>query len=658
MTNQLVLLGSMVLSPLLFLLRGQMRYWGAMVLHLAAIVASSGIALSVFNGQTWALDTGIYLLGVPIRLELDALGAFYVMVINLTMLTGSWYSGGYLKPYEATKTALELSLHRFVYFWLHLAMLIVVMVPQGTPFLFAWELMTLAAFVLVAFEWEKPESVHAAVNYLVQMHVGFIFILIGFLLIQQQGGTFSFSGIAHTKMPVQAFLMLFVGFAFKAGFMPLHTWLPHAHPAAPSHVSGVMSGVIIKMGIYGILRSLIYLPKEHWLSLGAVVLIVSIISGVMGVIYAIMQHDIKKLLAYHSIENIGIIGIGIGLGMIGYALGHPVLAALAFAGGILHILNHSLFKSLLFYSAGSVYQQTHTRYVERLGGLIKKMPYSAFLFLLGALAICGLPPFNGFISEFLIYYGSFTHIGAGDMNEALILLGVILSLALIGGLAIFCFTKVFSIVFLGSSRSDSTDHAHEVTLGMLLPQFLIGVVILAIGLFPGFFVHYVEKVSQLYLPDTSLPVTYLNTLSYIGTASGIFILLFVVLALLRNLQQRRVEVAFGPTWGCGYTGADPARHQYTATSYADNFVQLAEPILGVETHYTPFAESEIFPKTHHFDRHQHDPLEEILVDKPGMALLHYLRMSAVFQSGKLQHYLWYGLVFLVVVGIMSLLNLL
>ncbi len=659
MTNQSILLGSMLLSPLLFLLRGQLRYWAAMLLHLVVIVASSSAAISVFQGQAWAIDTGIYLLGEPIRLELDALSAFFVLVINLTMLTGAWYSGGYLKPYESSKSAIELSFHRFTYLWLHLAMIVVVMVPQGTPFLFAWELMTLTAFILVAFEWEKPESVHAALNYLVQMHVGFVFILIGLFLIQYQGGgSFSFSGLAKTHMPVQAFLLLLIGFAFKAGFMPLHTWLPHAHPAAPSHVSGVMSGVIIKMGIYGILRCVIYLPKEHWMTMGATILIVSIISGVMGVIYAIMQHDVKKLLAYHSIENIGIIGIGIGLGMMGYALGHPVLATLAFAGGILHILNHSLFKSLLFYSAGSVYQQTHTRYVEKLGGLIKKMPYTAFLFLLGALAICGLPPFNGFISEFLIYYGSFSHIGAGDMNEALILLACILSLALIGGLAIFCFTKVFSIVFLGSSRSSATTGAQEVSMSMLLPQGLIGLVILAIGLVPGFFVHYIEQVAGLYLPDASLPHAYLDTLRYVGIASGIFILLLVILILLRSIQQRRVEVAYGPTWGCGYTGADPALHQYTATSYADNFVQLAEPILGVETHYTPFAETEIFPETHHFERHQHDPMEANLVEKPGNALLYYLQKSAVFQSGKLQHYLWYGLLFLIVVGAMSYLKLL
>ncbi len=224
----------------------------------------------------------------------------------------------------------------------------------------------------------------------------------------------------HSNLPV--FLLFFIGFGIKAGFIPLHTWLPQAHPAAPSHVSGVMSGVMIKMGIYGILRVLMSVQSDLWW-IGIIILVVSLISGILGVMMAIVQHDLKRLLAYHSIENIGIIGIGIGLGVIGLATNNAALSLLGFSGGLLHVLNHSLFKSLLFFNAGSVYQAAHSRNIEQLGGLMKRMPYTAIFFLIGSLAICGLPPFNGFISEYLIYLGMFKSLSAANLDQSIIVTG-------------------------------------------------------------------------------------------------------------------------------------------------------------------------------------------------------------------------------------------
>jgi formate hydrogenlyase subunit 3/multisubunit Na+/H+ antiporter MnhD subunit len=240
--------------------------------------------------------------------------------------------------------------------------------------------------------------------------------------------------------------MFFIGFGLKAGFILLHTWLPEAHPAAPSHVSGIMSGVMIKLGIYGILRVSMYLQSDMYY-IGIVLILYSAATGLFGVMMAIFQHDIKKLLAYHSIENIGIIGIGIGLGIFGNATGNTLISVAGYTGAILHTLNHSLFKSLLFYSAGSVIQQLHTRNIEKMGGVMKFMPYTALSFLIGSIAISGLPPFNGFVSEYLVYFSLFTGIGSLGFYPLLIFTVAMVSLVLIGGLAIFCFTKVFSIMF-------------------------------------------------------------------------------------------------------------------------------------------------------------------------------------------------------------------
>ena len=320
------------------------------------------------------------------------------------------------------------------------------------------------------------------------------------------------------------FLLFFIGFGIKAGFVPLHTWLPEAHPAAPSHISGVMSGVMIKMGIYGILRVLLSVQTDL-LWIGTIILGVSLISGLLGVMTAILQHDLKRLLAYHSIENIGIIGIGIGLGIIGKATGNDALALLGLSGGLLHVLNHSLFKSLLFYGAGSVYRSTHTRHIDHLGGLIKKMPYTAVFFLIGSLAICGLPPFNGFISEYLIYLGMFKSLSGASLYQIITILFSIIGLTLIGGLAIFCFTKAFGIVFLGQPRSDEVSHAKESGIGMMIPQIIIIVFILMIGLGSSLFVKPIfSLITDAFHLNSDLPVaaTSISSLQQISFLGGIF----------------------------------------------------------------------------------------------------------------------------------------
>ncbi len=386
---------------------------------------------------------------------------------------------------------------------------------------------------------------------------------------------------------------------------PLHTWLPEAHPAAPSHVSGVMSGgVMIKMGIYGIFR-VVLATQSDLLIIGVLLLAVSLISGLLGgVIYAILQHDLKRLLAYHSIENIGIIGIGLGLGIIGKATNNQMLMLLGFSGALLHTLNHSLFKSLLFFNAGSVYLSAKTRDIEKCGGLMKTMPYTALLFLLGSIAICGLPPFNGFISEYLIYFGMIDTMHGAGFSQSILLLFSIIGLTLIGGLAVFCFTKAFGVIFLGSPRSKQAENAIEVTHSMIAPQIISAILIVAIGVVPALFV---KPIFGIFSHDLKIIIpeyhSFIANLSGISAASGVFIIMAVGILLLRYIHLRRKPIAAGPTWGgCGYT-LESSRLQYTASSYADNLSQLAKPVIRRKIITEPISENDIFPPHQELSAH-------------------------------------------------------
>ncbi|MDD3876640.1 MAG: proton-conducting transporter membrane subunit [Bacteroidales bacterium] len=630
------------------------------MLHIGLITISSIWAIqSLFFSDLTLSKAFMPLMGHALFLEIDKLSAYFILVVNFTALTGIIYAKSYLEPYFKVKTKSEMALHFFSFLWLHISMLLVLMFRDALAFLIAWELMALSSFVLVIFESDKKETIKIGIQYLIQMHIGFVFILFAFLWAHTQAGAvFSFDGLFsyfETHNPLGLFVLFFVGFGIKAGFIPFHSWLPHAHPAAPSHVSGVMSGVMIKMGIFGILRVLTYIHHDFFY-IGLLILSVSMISGILGVSMAIVQHDFKKLLAYHSIENIGIIGIGIGLGVIGMAVHIPVLTVLGFAGALLHVLNHSLFKSLLFYTAGSVYQQTKTRNIEKLGGLIKKMPVTALFFLLGSLAICGLPPFNGFISEFLIYSGIFKSLQPGGLFTDIILLFSFIGLVLIGGLAVFCFTKVFSIIFLGTPRSEKVSEAVEVDASMIMPDYMIGFMIVAIGILPSIFIYPLSMVVSQFSNDIILINQMIPILNKVGVISGIFIGLIGLLWILRAWQQRKHDVSQSATWGCAYTGADPALHQYTATSYAGNFIQLSNKIVNVNKDAIEFQESEIFPQEKAFETHSSDIFEDHLILKPVQKMLKWFERFAVFQTGRIQHYLLYALVFLIVIFVLTLLN--
>lgn len=591
---------------------------------------------------------------------IDRLTAFFIVVINITVLVGLLYSKGYLKQYYATKNSLRFSIHYFSYLWLYLSMLMVVMIRTGLSFLIVWEIMALSSFLLVIFDAEDTSVMKTGISYLIQMHAGMFFLLIAFLITGKETGEMSFDSLAvyfsgHSN--ILLFVLFFIGFGIKAGFIPLHTWLPQAHPAAPSHVSGVMSGVMIKMGIYGILRVLMSVQHDL-ITIGLIILAVSVLSGIMGVMMAIVQHDLKRLLAYHSIENIGIIGIGTGLGIIGIGTGNNVLSLLGLGGALLHVFNHSLFKSLLFFNAGSVYNATHTRNTELLGGLMKKMPYTSVLFLIGSLAICGLPPFNGFISEFLIYSGMFKSLTSSGLYLSIVILGSIVALALIGGLAIFCFTKAFGIAFLGESRSEKASKAAEVENSMIWPQFITVALIVMIGLASPLFVNPVFKIitTTFNLPDTGLLTTsFIDNLKGISIASGVFVVSVVLLLIYRSYHLSSKIVGCGPTWGCGYTAPSP-KQQYTSTSYAYNFNHLAKPVLQTRKLMDEIGEEEIFPRHRSFRSESEDVYKKYLIDKPVDLVSGLLKRIAVMQTGRIQDYILYAFIFMLIVLILTWFN--
>jgi len=648
----------------IFLVTKKWKYYLTLVLVLAGVFLTSCWSFDLFSSLDQIQEIKIYPFGADSGLifTIDRLSAFFIFVINLTVVTGILYAYGYLKPYLNSKSDIQLSIHYFSYLFLHYSMLMVVMLRDGLAFLIAWEIMAVSSFVLVIFDAEDKATLKTGIRYLVQMHIGMFFLLIAFLIAGRETGITGFDSLPayfSTHPNFGLFLLFFIGFGIKAGFLFLHTWLPDAHPAAPSHVSGVMSGVMIKMGIYGILRVVFQLQND-FLSIGLTILIVSILSGILGVMMAIMQHDIKRLLAYHSIENIGIIGIGTGLGVIGLAVHNPFLIITGFGGGLLHVLNHSLFKSLLFFSAGAVYQATHTRNVEQMGGLLKKMPWSALFFLIGSLAICGLPPFNGFISEYLIYIGMFKSLPASSMYQAIILISTIVALSLIGGLAIFCFTKAFGIVFLGEARTQKAAEAKEAAFSTILPQFIPVLFIISIGLLSAWFARPVFSIVQqaTFLPEAAdLAAPVLKNLTGINLAGGIFIGLVVLLLLYRRQHLKNRPVACQPTWGCGYTAVTP-RHQYTATSYVYNYNHLAKPLLHTRKIMAEIREDEIFPDKRTFVSHSEDIIKEYLTDKPANWGLSVLKRIAAMQTGKIQHYILYAFLFMLLVLILTYLKLL
>ncbi len=611
---------------------------------LACSAGTAAALAALFRGErasikaAWPLPVG------QIHVSLDALSSFFLVCVFVVSGLSAVYGAGYLRAWIGKR---RLAPALFFFNLLVAAMAALVIARDGILFLVAWEVLSLASYFLVTFENEREEVRRAGMTYLVASQLGVVFLFVLFAMLSRGAATYDFDAFAAAApaagLANTCFWLALAGFGTKAGFWPVHIWLPDAHPAAPSHVSALMSGVMIKMGIYGLLRVLTFLgpPPPWW---GAVLIAIGAVSGVAGVLHALAQHDVKRLLAYHSVENIGIIALGIGLGLLGESHHVPAIAFLGYAGALLHVLNHGLFKGLLFEAAGSVVHATGTRDIESLGGLSRRMPVTAAAFLLGSVAICGLPPLNGFVSEWLIYVGAFRGSASLPRGWAVAALAVVPALALIGGLAAACFVKAFGVVFLGEPRSEAASSAHEAGSAMRAPMILGSLLCVAIGVWPAAAIRLVAPAATALGRLPAVPMTAVGPLSAITRMAVLLLALTALLAFLRRALLRGRSVAAAATWGCGYAGAT-ARMQYTAASFAEPVLALFAAAMPRRIHEE--GPEGYFPAKARYEEHLGDMAGErflLPATRRAVAALSRLR---VIQQGRLQLYLVYIAVTLV-----------
>jgi hydrogenase-4 component B len=606
---------------------------------------------------------------VEFTVRLDPLGAFFGLIVSLLGVAISIYSLGYARGFYGRKNVGVLGAFFNV---LLLATTLVFLSSNAFFFLIAWEIMALTAYCLVSFEHEHEETRNAGVLYFVMSHIGTACLILGFLLLFQASGGYGFDGFhaLGEKMPPgkrdAVFLLFLVGFGVKAGIVPLHIWLPAAHPVAPSNVSAFMSGVLIKTGIYGMTRvffEFLGTPPNWW---GVTVLTIGTVSAVLGVLYALMEHDLKRLLAYHSIENIGIILMGLGASLMFLHSGHPVLASLALIAGLYHTINHAVFKALLFLGAGAVLHATHTRNMEEMGGLAKRMRWTALFFLVGAVAISALPPLNGFVSEWLTYQSLLQGFGT---TPSLIRLMFPLSgamLALTGALAAACFVKAFGITFLAQPRSEHARHAQEVSFTMLLGQGILTAACVFFGLFPTVFLKLLDPVTQQLTGQqlsAQLSASSGLVLSGVAAQGGTVSTLGITLMLLCLLPvplvlwlffARRARTRIGPTWACGQPGLTP-QMEYTATGFSKPirmiFKALFRPRREVQREYdfSPY-----YAKTIRFESHIEEVFQTRIYRPLNRLVLRLSRRLRALQAGSLQAYLIYIFITLLLLLIFAL----
>jgi hydrogenase-4 component B len=597
---------------------------------LAAVVGSAAWGGSSKIAAGWPLPWA------RLSMSLDGLSTFFLLTVLIVSLLSGIYGEAYIRRSEGLSKSKSA---RPLFLTLTASLVAVVCAQNAILFLFAWELMALASFFLVIAEDEHPEVRRAGYLYFICTHTATLALLILFAILGRAAGTLDFGGI-RSVMPPSAgsstllLLLALIGFGMKAGITPFHIWLQEAHPAAPSHVSAVMSGIVIKIGIYGFLR-LIWILRSVPDIWAVVLVLAGAVSGVGGVLSALAQHDLKRLLAYHSVENIGIITLGLGLGCLGLSHHKPELALLGFAGAILHTLNHALFKSLLFLGSGSFYQALGTREIEAGGGLLKLMPWTSALSLIGAAAISGIPPFNGFVSEWLVYMASSSAMRAGEARLAAVSIG---GLALIGGLAVACFTKAYGALCLGIPRTEAAKIAKDPGPAMTVPMAALAALCVFIGCWPGPALSLAQQAAAAVCgmpPDAARPALagFLNDARLIGLAGAGVIVIGALLAFARSLLLGG-RVTMGPTWACGFT-APTARMQYTASSYSQPLTRAFAPVLGIRARF--HAPAGYWPTESRFSSHADDLVLDRLLIPAGSATAGLLAWLKRRQRSRLQY---------------------
>ena len=609
------------------------------LLWLGGLLGLGAVGVILAGGGTPVLDRPWGLPQSRFAVAVDPLSALFLLPVFIVPMLGAIYGIGYWPQQEHPGNGRRLGLASGL---LAAGMALVVIARDGMLFLLAWELMALAAYFAAAVEDERREVRAAGWTYLIATHIGTLCLFAMFACWHRVTGSFLL--IDAPTLPVSAataiFLLALAGFGFKAGLMPLHVWLPGAHANAPSHVSAVMSGVMLKMGIYGLVRMTSLLPDgpAWW---GTLVLAAGAATSVAGIAFALGQTDLKRLLAYSSIENIGIIAMGLGLALSGRATGHADWVWLGLGGALFHVWNHSLFKSLLFFNAGAVIHAVGTRDIDQMGGLARRLPRVAVPAALGAVAICALPPLNGFAGEWLLYHGFFRTLAA-DGRPALALGAV--ALALTGALAVACFVKAYGTVFLGEPRSAAAEHPRASPGSMLAPMGGLGLACLVLGLAPQAVLPLLEAAVRAWSLPAPLPAVSLAAEAPLGrlTLVGLgLVVLVAVLALGFRCLARQTGVRRGPTWDCGYARPTP-RMQYTGASLSEMLVGLWRVLLWPR--HRPPEINGLFPAPSRFETDVPDTVLDRLVLPLVRVIDRHLPRLRRLQQGQTHLYILYILI--------------
>jgi len=639
-----------------------LRYGSSLLLGFCGLFA-------IFAGG-WALidethSTDQLALGLPWlkwHLRLDALSGFFFGIVGVLVLAISLYAPGYLREFTHPGHKQPLSVLGLFTGLFILGMLLVLLADDAFVFMVSWELMSVSSYFLVAYQHQHAANRRAAFLYLLMAHVGALAILLGFGVLAGFGGGYTFEAMRAANLSATwasiAFALAFFGFGMKAGIVPLHAWLPEAHPVAPSHISALMSGVMLKVAIYGFLRFVYYLLGNLYWPWGLVLLALGTVTALSGVLYAMTQNDLKRLLAYSSIENVGIIFMGLGLSMIFLGTGHEVLGTLGLVAALYHTLNHAIFKGLLFLGAGAVLYRTHERDLDHMGGLIHRMPWTAAFFLVGCIAISALPPFNGFVSEWLTLQAALQapQLENGVLRALIPVTAALLALA--AALAAACFVKAYGVAFLGRPRSRHVTHAREVSVGMLAAMGLLAGLCLLLGVLPTTVIEALGPVTQLLVGQTLPSATARGWLwltpvaPEVASYSAPLVLVAIVITFVigRLLLRRKAKPARrAAPWDCGF-GPLNARMQYTSSAFSQPIRRVFAPAWKIEEPIEVRREPGPLGRAHSL-RHQlhvHDWswLKGYL--PIGRLVLGAARRIGHIQTGNIHTYLLYSFVTLLV----------
>lgn len=634
----------------------------------ALIVVVSANAL-MFGFVAWQALCGEVLTDVlftssfmgDISVRVDALSAWFLFIISVLSIVSLWYGAQYLKAERLTVQ--QRRFHWILFIILLLSMYWVTLLQNAFAFLLVWEVMSLSSVLLVISKPDNIKALKATIHYLVQMHLSGVLLTAGFLWVYYLTGSFSFDALAQVLSRPGALwvvLVLALGFALKAEFVPFHGKVPNVYPFVYPHVAVLMSGAMVKLGIYGIIRIISYIQSD-WLLVGEIILTVSVISAVYGALMSAVHRDLRRLLAYCTIENVGVIGIGIGVGLIGKGCNMPLLYLLGFGGALLHVLNHALYKSLLFMAGGSVTQQTGTSNMDHLGGLAKQMPHTSLMFLIGALAVCGLPPLNGFVSEFIIYSGLVNGLNGSDLAQISLFVLCLGGLAFVGGITLLTFTKSYSVMFLGFNRQSQSVDCHEVSLMLLIPQYLIVAAMFLVAVAPNWVIEKVNVVvSQVFtMPEAISSGNEVGAFDFITTMSR-FSFLFVGIVLiiwwLRSRTTASKPVSNQPTWGCAWQ-EPTSKLQYSGKSFSKPLGKIFNFLIIEKKCYTEIDKAEVFPANRKYLTHYADFFETHVVDRVTAFLLRMTDYLKFIQNGHIQSYVLYGIVFILAIFALTVFNL-